>query len=107
MGPEEEGRFSSLLHLVETTIAMGLKANIFFFTDGVILAKSGSSEKISADIGKQFKTLLKNKEIKFYACDEAIKKRVFKVTDLEEGIHLAGYATFLGMASDTKTVITI
>ena len=72
-GPEEEGRFSSLLHLVETTIAMGLKANIFFFIDGIVLAKSGSSEKISADIGEQFKILLKNKEIKFYACDEAVE----------------------------------
>lgn len=106
-GPEEEGRFSSLLHLVETSAAMGLESNVFFFTDGVVLAKAGFADRISEDIGRRLKALLKNGKVKFYACDEAVRKRALKEEDLEEGIKLAGYATFLGIAINAKTVIAI
>jgi len=106
-GPEEEGRLSSLIYILETAMTMKMRATVFLFTDGVILAKKGMATKISEEIGKRFTTILKNKAVKFYVCSEAAGKRGIIPENLEDNVTMAGYATFLNIAVSNKTVITI
>jgi predicted peroxiredoxin len=106
-GPEEEGRLSSLLYMAETAAAMELNPLIFFFTDGATLSRKGLSEKLSEEIEDRFKRVLKNPEIRVYACEEACRKRGITSERLEDSIKIIGYATFLDMAVSAKTVISI
>lgn len=106
-GPEEEGRLSSMLYLAETAAAIDMNVTIFFFTDAAILAKKGTFSKMSEEIERRFKKNLNDEKIKFYVCEEAARKRSVTQESLENGIVLAGYATFLDMAISAKTVITI
>lgn len=106
-GPEEEGRLSSLLYIVETAAAMGMNASVFLFTDGAILGKRGTCAKIGEEMDRRFKAILKKKEVKLYVCEEAAKRRGIKPENLEEGMTIIGYATFLDLATSAKTVITI
>lgn len=106
-GPEEDGRLSSLLHIVETAAAMGMNAGVFLFADAAILAKKGTCAKIGEEIDRRFKAVLKNEIVRFYVCEEAARKRGMTRENLEDGLTIAGYATFLDMAASAKTVITI
>jgi predicted peroxiredoxin len=96
-GPEEDGRLSSLLYIVETAAAMGMKTAVFFFTDGAILGKKGTCAKISEEIDRRFKSIVNEKKSEILVCKET----------LEEGLTIIGYATFLDLATKAKTVITI
>jgi predicted peroxiredoxin len=106
-GPEETGRVSALLHLIETASAMNLETSVFLFTDGSILAKAGTAEKIDPDIGRRFRRLLQDEYVNIYVCEEAAQKRAIDREHLESGISMVGYATFLGMATEAKTVISL
>jgi predicted peroxiredoxin len=106
-GPEETGRLSSLLYLAETATAMNLEARIFLFSDGSVLAKAGITEKIDSTIAQRFRELLQDYNVKVYVCEEATRKREIGSEDLEEGISMVGYATFLGAAIEAKAVISL
>jgi predicted peroxiredoxin len=106
-GPEEDGKLSSLLYIAETAISMGMKTSIFLFTDAAILAKKGNLQKISGEIDSRFKRITSDPNLKLYVCEEAARKRSINAENLEENLNLIGYATFLDIATKTKTVITI
>lgn len=106
-GPEEDGKLSSLLYIAETAISMGMKTAIFLFTDAAILGKKGNLQKISAEIDSRFKRITNDPNLKVYVCEEAARKRLINAENLEEKLSLIGYATFLDIATKTKTVITI
>jgi len=106
-GPEEDGRLSSLLYIVETAAAMGMNAAVFLFTDGAILGKRGTCAKIGEEIDRRFKAILKNEKVKLYVCEEAARKRGITRENLEDSLTIIGYATFLDMATSARTVITI
>lgn len=106
-GPEEVGRASSLLYLVETASSMNFEVNVFLYAEGVILARTGSAEKIDPDIAERFRRLLRDEKVKFYACSEAAHKRAIDEKDLAPSISMMGYATFLDMVIGAKAVITI
>jgi predicted peroxiredoxin len=106
-GPEEEGRLSSMLYLAETASAIDMNATVFFFTDAAILAKKGIFSKMTEDIERRFKKNLIDERVQFYVCEEAARKRGLTQEKLENGLVIAGYATFLDMAASAKTVITI
>ncbi len=93
--------------MVETAITMEMKASIFFFTDAVVVAKKGNASKISEEIGKRFAEILRNEDVEVYVCSEAAHKRSITQKDLEDRVTIAGYATFLSMATSLKTVITV
>ncbi len=71
------------------------------------MAKKGTAEKIDPMIGEKLKKLLRDKNVKVYVCEEAAQKRAIGKDDLESAISIVGYATFLGMATEAKVVITI
>lgn len=106
-GPEEEGRLSSMLYLAETASAIDMNVTVFFFTDAAILARKGIFSKMSEDIERRFKKNLVDERVQFYVCEEAARKRSLNKEKIEEGIVIAGYATFLDMAVSAKTVVTI
>ena len=106
-GPEEEGRFTTLLHLAMTATALDLKVYVFLFTEGVVLAKKDAVQALSDEMGRRFKELLKNKNVEVYVCEEAAKKRSITEDSLEEGISIRGYATFLHKAINARSVITV
>ena len=106
-GPEEVGRASSLLHLAETASSMNLEVNVFLYAEGVVLARTGSAEKIDPDIEERFKRLLRDEKVRFYACSEAAHKRAISEKDLVPSISMIGYAAFLDMAVEAKAVITV
>ena len=106
-GPEEDGKLSSLLYIAETALSMGMKTSIFLFTDATILAKKGNIQKISGEMYSRFRRITNDPNLKMYVCEEAARKRALTQDNLEEKISLIGYATFLDIATKTKTVITI
>lgn len=106
-GPEEDGRLSSLLYIAETAAAMGMKTSVFLFTDAAILAKKGNVAKIGSEINARFKSILGDGSVKFYVCEEAAKKRQVNIENIEDNLTIIGYATFLDMAVEAETVITI
>ena len=106
-GPEEDGKLSSLLYIVETALAMGMKTSVFLYTDAAILAKKGNIQKISGEMYSRFRKITKDPNLVVYVCEEAAKKRAISTENLEEKLSLIGYATFLDIAIKTKTVITI
>lgn len=106
-GPEEEGRLSSLLYMVETAASMSMQASIFFFTDAAVIAKKGIAAKISQEIGERFAEIIRNEAVKIYVCSEAAAKRGITQESLEDNITIAGYPTFLNMAATLKSVITV
>lgn len=106
-GPEEDGRLSSLLYIVETAAAMGMNSAVFIFTDGAILGKKGTCAKISEEIDRRFKSIVNEKKSEIFVCEEAARKRGVTKENLEEGLTIIGYATFLDLATKAKTVITI
>ena len=106
-GPEEDGRLSSLLHIAETAAAMDMKTSVFLFTDAAILAKKGTVAKIGDEIDARFRSILRSGYVKFYICEEAARKRGVNNDNIEENLTIIGYATFLDMASEAKTIITI
>jgi predicted peroxiredoxin len=106
-GPEEDGKLSSLLYIAETAISMGMKTSVFFFTDAAILAKKGNIQKISAEMDSRFKRITGDSNLTVYVCEEAASKRGLSPESIEEKLRLVGYATFLDIATKTKTVITI
>lgn len=105
-GPEEEPRAETLFYLAATARDMGLDTSIFFFVDGVLLAKKGVVEMISQKIAEGMKDALKT-GIKVYACEASVRSKGFIKEDLMEGIEIIGYVSFLDMALEAKTVITI
>lgn len=106
-GPEEDGKLSSLLYIAETALAMGIKTQIFFYTDSAILGKRGNLAKVSMEIYDRFNRISDNSDASIYLCEEAAKKRGINSENLEEKMHIVGYATFLDLAMKSKTVITI
>ena len=106
-GPEEDGKLSSLLYIAETAIAMGMKTSIFLFTDAAILAKKGNIQKISEEMYTRFRRIVNDPNLEVYVCEEAARKRSLTPDNLEENLSFIGYATFLDIATKTKTVITI
>jgi len=106
-GPEEDGKLSSLLYIAETALAMGMKTSIFLYTEAAILAKKGNILKVSGEIYSRFQRIISNPNLHVYVCEEAAKKRSINAEDLEGKLSLIGYATFLDIATRTKTVITI
>jgi len=106
-GPEEDGKLSSLLHIAETAVAMDMKTSIFLFTDAVILAKKGNIQKVSDYLYSRFTRLLNFTNLKIYVCEDAARKRLITPENKKEKLNLIGYATFLDIATKTKTVITI
>ena len=106
-GPEEEGRLSSLLYMVETASSMDMQASVFFFTDGAVIAKKGIASKISQEIGNRFSEMIKNEAVKVFVCSEAAAKRGITQELLEDNVTIAGYPSFLNMAATFKSVITV
>lgn len=106
-GPEEDGRLASLLYIAETAAAMGIETSVFLFTDAAILAKKGTVAKIGGELDARFRSILRSDYVKFYVCEEAARKRGVSDDNLEETLTIIGYATFLDMATEAKTVITI
>jgi predicted peroxiredoxin len=106
-GPEEDGKLSSLLYIAETALAIGMKTSIFLYTDAAILAKKGNIQKISGEIHSRFRRIINDPNLGVYVCEEAAKKRAISTENLEEKLILIGYATFLDIATKTKTVITV
>jgi len=106
-GPEETGRLSALLHLAATAIAMDLETKIFLFTDGATLAKAGVAAKIDPAIAERFRMILQDDKAKVFVCEEAAAKRAIGRDDVEPGISMVGYATFLASATEARAVITI
>ena len=106
-GPEEDGKLSSLLYIAETALSMGMKTSIFLFTDAAILAKKGNIQKVSGELYNRFKRITSDPNLGVFVCEEAARKRAVAAENLEEKLSLIGYATFLDMATKTKTVITI
>jgi len=106
-GPEEVGRASSLLYIVETASAMDIEVQVFLYAEGVVLARAGTTEKMDPSIGERFNRLLRDEKVRFYACSEATHKRAIGEKDLSPSISIIGYATFLEMAFGAKAVITI
>jgi predicted peroxiredoxin len=106
-GPEEDGKLSSLLYIAETALSMSIKTSIFLYTDAAILAKKGNIQKISGEIYSRFQRIANDTNLGVYVCEEAAKKRSIGPENIEEKLGLIGYATFLDMATKTKTVITI
>jgi predicted peroxiredoxin len=51
--------------------------------------------------------LLENEKVKFHVCSEAAHKRGIGEKDLVPLISMIGYAAFLDMAMEAKTVITV
>ncbi|NIO37864.1 hypothetical protein GTO27_09200 [Candidatus Bathyarchaeota archaeon] len=106
-GPEEGGRLSSLLYMVETATTMNMNAAVFFFADAAVSAKKGASAKIGQEIGRRLRILTQNEKVEFYVCEQAMRKRGLTKENLENRIKVVGYATFLETAASAKTVITI
>ena len=106
-GPEEVGRASSLLYLVETASSIDVEVRVFLYSEGVVLARTGIAERMDQEIGERFKRLLENKKVKFHACSEAAHKIGINEKDLVPAISMIGYAAFLDMAMEAKTVITV
>jgi predicted peroxiredoxin len=106
-GPEEDGRLSSLLYMVETARAMKMNVTVFLFTDAAVIAKKGAATKISEEIGRRFAAILKKERIEVYVCEEAAMKRGITQENLEDGLVIAGYATLLNRAVSSKAVVTI
>ncbi len=106
-GPEEEGRLSSLLYMVETARAMKMSIAVFLFADAAVIAKKGAVAKISEEIGIRFTAILKKERVEVYVCEEAAMKRGITQESLEDGLEMAGYATFLNRAVSSKAVVTI
>jgi predicted peroxiredoxin len=106
-GPEEEGRASSLLYLAETASAMDMEVKVFLYADGVVLARAGTAEKMDPGIAGRFDRLLRDKNVRFYACSEAAHRRAINESDLAPSISILGYAAFLEMSLEAKAVITV
>lgn len=106
-GPEEDGKLSSLLYIAETSLSMGMKTSIFLFTDAAILAKRGNIQKIAEELYTRFKRIKNDPNLRLFVCEEAARKRAISTEDLEERLSFIGYATFLDIATKTKTVLTI
>ncbi len=106
-GPEEDGRLSSLLYIAETAAAMGMRTSVFLFTDAAILAKKGTVAKIGGEIDARFKSILGGTGVRFYVCEESARRRGVNEENLEDDLTIIGYATFLDMAAEAETVITI
>jgi predicted peroxiredoxin len=106
-GPEEDGKLSSLLYIAETALAMGMKTSIFLYTEAAILSKKGNIKKVSEEMYSRFRRITKDPNLGVYVCEEAAKKRAISIENLEEKLNLIGYATFLDIATKTKTIITI
>lgn len=106
-GPEEEGRLSSLLYMVETASSMNMQSSIFFFTDAAVIPKKGNAAKISQEIGERFSEMIKDESVKVYVCSEAAAKRGITQDLLEDNVTIAGYPSFLKMAATFKSVITV
>lgn len=106
-GPEEIGRTSSLLYLAETASSIDLDVRVFLYAEGVVLARTGTAEKMDPDIGERFKKVMRNERVRFYACSEALHKRAIGEKDLVSSISSMGYAAFLDMAMEAKSVITV
>ena len=106
-GPEEEGRLSSLLYMVETATTMNMNAAIFLFADAVVLSKKGAFARISQEIEKRLDRFSKNERVKIFVCEQATRKRGLTEETIENGMKIVGYAAFLDMAVSARTVITI
>jgi len=105
-GPEEVTRAETLFYLARTARDMELDTTIFFFVDGVLLAKKGVAEMVSNKVVEGLKDALKT-GIKVYACEASVRSKGLTKEDLLDDIGIIGYATFLDMALEAKTVITI
>ena len=105
-GPEESSRAETLLHLAETAKAMDLEVSIFLFIDGVLLAKKGVARMISVEIAEELQKVLEG-GIKVYVCESALRSKGILKEDLIEGVSVLGYATFLKMSLEAKSVITL
>jgi len=106
-GPEEEGRFSSLLHIAKTAETLGLQIGVFLFADGVVLARRGMAEKIGEAVAERFRSILESEQVKVFACEEALRGRGLSKEDLEPQVSMIGYAAFLDRAMKAKTVISL
>jgi len=106
-GPEEEGRLSSLLYMVETATTMNMNAGIFLFADAAVLSKKGAFARTSQELGRRLDRLSQNEKVKIYVCEQATRKRGITEETMENGIKIMGYAAFLDMAASARTVITI
>jgi len=106
-GPEEVGRASTLLYLAETASTMNLEVHVFLYAEGVVLARTGTAEKMDPDIGERLGRLLRDKKVRFYACSKAAHKRALDEKELVPSISMMGYATFLDKAVEAKAVITV
>lgn len=106
-GPEEEGRLASLLHMAEIAVAMNMQVTVFFFADAAVLAKREALAKLDQEIGRRMDVLIGNRKVKFFACEQATRKRGILKETLHDGMTIMGYAAFLDKATSAKTVITI
>jgi predicted peroxiredoxin len=106
-GPEEVGRMSSLLYLVETASDMNFEVSVFLYAEGVVLARANAAEKLDPDIKERLERLLGKASVRFYACSEAAHKRAISQSDLAPSISMMGYAAFLDKAVQAKAVITV
>lgn len=106
-GPEEVGRMSSLLYLVETASDMNFEVSVFLYAEGVVLARANAAEKLDPDIKERLERLLGKASVRFYACSEAARKRAISQSDLAPSISMMGYAAFLDKAVQAKAVITV
>jgi predicted peroxiredoxin len=105
-GPEEVIRAETLFYLASTARDMELDTTVFLFIDGVLLAKKGVAEMVSERVVEGLKDAL-NTGIKVYACEASVRSKGLTKADLIEGISIIGYSTFLAMAIESETVITI
>jgi predicted peroxiredoxin len=106
-GPEEEGRLSSLLYMVETAVAMNMQVAVFFFTDAAVLARREVFAKFGQEIRRRMDVLIGNEKVKFFVCEQATRKRGILKEALQGGMTVIGHAAFLDMATSANTVITI
>lgn len=106
-GPEEEGRLSSLLYMMETAVDMNMQVAVFFFADAAVLAKEEVFAKFDQEIRRRMDGLKGNEKAKFFVCEQSTRKRGIQKETLQDGMMVMGYAAFLDMATSGKTVITI
>lgn len=105
-GPEESSRAETLMYLAETAKAMEIDVSIFLFVDGVLLAKKGVARMISARLVEALRRALEE-GIKIYVCESAVKSKGILKEDIIDGVSVIGYATFLKMSLEARSVITL
>jgi len=104
--PGEVSRVETVFFLASVARDMGLDTSIFFFLDGVVLARKGIIERVSDRAAKGLEDSLKT-GIKIYVCENSLRAKRIPKEEVVEGIKIIGFVTFIDMALEAKTVINL